>query len=121
MMKRLLIPVDATPACRLALDQARALRDDGEDIEAVLLHVAEPVTAWQVLSFRTPEEVAAFQAERGQWLLEDAESELRAAGIPCESVFVRGERKSALRDAATSRRCDLTLPSAPPHPMRDRH
>ncbi len=109
MTRRLLISIDATPDCRQAIDHLLALHAGGETVEAVLLHVAEPVTAWQVLSHRTPEEVARFQAERGHWLLEDAAAELAGAGIANESLFVRGATATEIPAAARAHHCDAVL------------
>jgi hypothetical protein len=113
--RRLLIPVDATERSRWGLRYAQARHRAGEHVDAALLYVAEPITNWQVLRFRTQEEVARLQSERGQFLLEDAALALRQAGIPHQTVFREGEPTFHMLDVAEQLDCnEIVLPEPPP-------
>ena len=114
-MSRVLIPIDATERSRWALRHALAEHRAGRAIEAHLLFVAEPITSWQVLRFRMQSEIAQFQAQRAQWLLEDAAAPLQQAGVPVNGHFREGDIAFAILDAAEQLGCSrIILP--PPRP-----
>jgi len=104
--RRLLVPINASEESRWAIAYALRLHREGKLLEVVLLNVGEPVDAWQVLRFRTQQEVASFQAERAQSFIADASSELAAANVPWRGVFKQGERVFAILDAAEELACD---------------
>jgi len=111
---RLLIPVDATERSRWALQYALA-QNRGRQVEVDLLFVAEPVTAWQVLRFRTQREIAEFQSTIAQWLLEDAAGPLQAAGIPVRCHFREGYVPGQILETAEQLGCEqIVLPSPTP-------
>jgi hypothetical protein len=113
--RRLLIPIDATERSRWAVRYAHARHRAGDRMNAVLIHVAEPVTNWQVLRFRTHDEIAHFQAERGRFLLEDAAQSFREEGIPCRTVYREGETAFHVLDVAEQLDCnEIVLPEPPP-------
>ena len=62
--RRLLLPINASEESRWGLKYARQLHESGTPVEAILLNVGEPVTQWQVLRFRTQQEIAEFQSAR---------------------------------------------------------
>lgn len=108
---RLLLPVNADDASRHALAYALRRHADGDAVEVVLLHVAEPVTQWQVLRFRTPAEVDAFQAARAQAFLDAASQPLVQAGISCRGFFRQGPVVASILDLADELACDeIVLP-----------
>jgi hypothetical protein len=116
--RRLLIPIDATERSRWGQRYALARHRGGERIDAVLICVAEPIANWQVLRFRTDDEVARFQSDRCRFLLDDAAQSFGAEGIPCRTIFREGEIAFQVLDAAEQLACDeIVLPEPPPRLM----
>jgi len=112
---RVLIPIDATERSRWAIRYALAQQRTGAPIAVDLLCVAEPVKSLEVLRFRTHADIAKFQAERAQWLLEDAAKPLQQAGIPVRSHFREGDIAFEILDSAEQLGCTgIVLPA--PHP-----
>ncbi len=112
--RRLLIPIDATERSRWALRYALARREQPLQIE--LLFVAEPVTSLEVLRFRTHADIAAFQAQCAQWLLDDAAQPLEAAGLEVKRHFREGGIADQIVEAAEQLGCEaIVMPS--PHPL----
>ncbi len=110
---RLLIPIDATERSRWALRHAAMHCRSDTSTEVHLLFVAEPITRWEVLRFRTQAEIHKFQAERARWLLEDAAEPLRRAGIRTLGHFREGELAFEILDAAEQLGCERILLPAP--------
>lgn len=109
----LLVPIDAREDSRWALRYAAQRRRDGVHVEVVLLNVGEPVTRWEVLRFRTPQEIAQFQSERAQAFIDEASAPLREQGIPVRGVFRQGEIVFTILDAAEEFACDeIVMPRA---------
>jgi hypothetical protein len=114
-LKRMLLPMDASGRSRWAIRYALARHQGGEPVDATLLVVGEPVTDWQVLRFRTHEEVARFQAERARYLMEEAAQPLVRSGIPCRTLFREGDLAFEILDAAEQFDCtEIVLPAPPP-------
>lgn len=112
---RLLIPVDATEPSRWGVRYALRRAQAGERIEVCLLHVGETIRNWEVLRFRTPQEILRFQAERAQVFLEEAAQPLRAAGIVQRGIFVEGEIVPCILDQAEQLGCaEIVLPVPAP-------
>ena len=112
---KLLLPVDATARSRWGIQYAKTCRQDGRDVAAALLFVAEQVTSWQVLRFRTQEEIRRFQAERANHLLVDAARSLEQAGVPVQVQYREGDIAFHIVDVAEQLECDeIVLPL--PHP-----
>lgn len=108
---RLLIPVDATERSRWAIRYALRLKENGVPVSVVLIHVAEPVTAWEVRRFWTHAEIARLQAETGSHILEDAARDLMEAGIPIRSIMREGDIAFEILDQAERLECDeIVLP-----------
>lgn len=108
---RLLLPVDATERSRWGLHYALRRKRAGHEDSVFLLFVAEPVTSWEVLRFRTQEEVRHFQAEQGQYLLEDAAQPLAQAGIPARLNYREGSIVFQILDVAEQLDCnEIVLP-----------
>jgi nucleotide-binding universal stress UspA family protein len=110
--RRLLLPINACEDSRWGLQYARQLHESGTPVEAILLNVGEPVTQWQVLRFRTQQEIAEFQAARAQSFIEDASEQLESAGIPWRGVYRQGELVFSILDAAEELDCDeIVMPT----------
>lgn len=108
---KLLLPVDATERSRWGINYAIARKQSGRDVAVSLLYVAEPVTSWQVLRFLKQEEVRRFQAERGNYLLQDAAQPLEQAGIPAQMNYREGDIVFEILDVAEQLGCDeIVLP-----------
>ncbi len=110
--RRLLLPINACEDSRWCLHYARQLHESGTPVEAILINVGEPVTQWQVLRFRTQQEIAEFQSARAQSFIDDASEELESAGIPWRGVYRQGELVFSILDAAEELDCDeVVMPS----------
>jgi len=111
---RILVPVDATERSRWSARYAMWRCRQAIAVEVELLFVAEPVTNWEVLRFRTQSEVARFQAERGQFLLEDAAQPLVQAGVAVRMNYREGDVAFQILDTAEQLDChEIVLPA--PH------
>ncbi|WP_300335190.1 universal stress protein [Accumulibacter sp.] len=113
--RRLLIPVDPSERSRWGLQYAIRLQRNGKPVQAVLLFVSEPVTAPEILRFRTQVEIARFQAKCGALILHDAAQPLVAAGVACREIYRQGDIVGEIGDAAEQLGCDeivLPLPHA---------
>ena len=104
--RRLLLPINASEESRWGLKYARQLHESGTPVEAILLNVGEPVTQWQVLRFRTQQEIAEFQSLRAQTFIDDASEQLQGVGIPWRGVYRQGEVVFSILDAAEELDCD---------------
>ena len=108
---KLLLPIDATERSRWGINYAIGRKQSGRDVAVSLLLVAEPVTNWEVLRFLSQEKVRRFQAERGNYLLEDAAQSLRQAGIPAQMNYREGDIAFQILDVAEQLECDeIVLP-----------
>lgn len=103
---RILLPINAKEDSRWGIQYALRRHREGKNVEVVLLNIGEPVTQWQVLRFRTQQEVAQFQAARAEAFIEDATQALDAAGIQCSGFFRQGELVFTILDAAEELDCD---------------
>lgn len=108
---KLLLPVDATERSRWGIHYSIKRKQSGRNVVVSLLFVAEPVTSWQVLRFLNQQEVRRFQAERGNYLLEDAAQALEQAGIPVQMNYREGDIVFQILDIAEQLQCDaIVLP-----------
>jgi hypothetical protein len=116
---KLLLPVDATDRSRWSIVYAISLHERGTTVEVHLLFVAEPITSWQVLRFRTQAETIAFQRQYGQWQLDDALVPLRQSGITVRTHLREGDIPFEILDCAEQLACDqIVLPRPYPRWMR---
>ena len=110
--RRLLLPINACEDSRWSLHYARQLHESGTPVEAILLNVGEPITQWEVLRFRTQQEIAEFQAARAQSFIDDASEQLQDAGIPWRGVYRHGDLVFSILDVAEELDCDeVVVPS----------
>ena len=110
--RRLLLPINACEESRWGLNYARQLHESGTPVEAILLNVGEPVTQWQVLRFRTQQEIAEFQSARAQSFTDDASEQFQGVGTPWRGVYRQGEVVFSILDAAEELDCDeVVMPS----------
>lgn len=115
----LLVPIDATPRSRWGIQYAVWKHQTGAQVAVSLLHVAEPLLRpWDILRFRTEQEVALWRAERAQYLLEDAAAALRDNDIAAHRQFREGNVVFEILDAAEQLGCDQIILPAPAHGWR---
>lgn len=108
---RLLIPIDATEASRRGVAHAIALARQAERVEVCLLYVVAPVRDWEVLHFRTEQEIHQHFQSRAERFLEDASAPLKAAGILCKACFREQEPVFGILDLAEQLECTaIVLP-----------
>ena len=109
--QRLLIPIDATEASRRGVPYAIALARQVEPVEVCLLYVVAPVRDWEVLRFRTEQEIHQHFQSRAERFLEDASAPLKAAGILCKACFREQEPVFGILDLAEQLECTaIVLP-----------
>lgn len=112
---RLLIPINANADSRWGVRYALQRHLEGAAVEVILLNVGEIVTQWQVLRFRTQQEVAQFQSERAQAFIDEAGALLAAENIPYRGVFKQGDVVFSILDAAEEFDCDeIAMPAPQP-------
>jgi hypothetical protein len=112
-IRRLLVPINATEESRWGIRYALRKHRQGKPVEVILLNIGEPVTQWQVLRFRTQQEVAEFQALRAQSFIADASTALAAENVPWRGLFKQGERVFSILDAAEELDCHEIVMPAP--------
>ena len=110
---RILIPINAKEDSRWGVRYALKRHREGNNVEAILLNVGEPITQWEVLRFRTQQEIAQFQSERAQAFIEEAIVPLVAAQIPCRGFFKQGNIVFSILDTAEELDCDEIAMPAP--------
>ena len=110
---RLLLPIDALDDSRWGIEYALRRQSEGARVEAILLNVGEPIAQWEVLRFRTQQEIAGFQSERAEQFIADTRQRLDARGIACRGVFKQGELVATIIDTAEQLDCDEIVMSAP--------
>ena len=112
---RLLVPINANQASRWGVQYALRRQREGVAVEVVLLNVGEPITQWEVLRFRTQQEIEQFQSERAQAFIEEASQALAENNIAYRGVFKQGKLAFSILDTAEELACDeivLPLPKA---------
>ena len=116
---RIMVPINANDDSRWGLQYAVRRQIEGARLEVVLLNVGEPVTQWQVLRFRTQQEIADFQARRAQAFIEDASRILFAGDIPFRGIFRQGKIVFSILDAAEELICtEIVMPKPAPGVMK---
>ena len=109
--QRLLIPIDATEASRRGVPYAIALARQVEPVEVCLLYVVAPVRDWEVLRFRTEQEIHRHFQSLAERFLAEASAPLKAAGIPCKACFREQEPVFGILDLAEQLECTaIVLP-----------
>ncbi|MEK7738282.1 MAG: universal stress protein [Pseudomonadota bacterium] len=103
---RILVPINANDDSRWGVRYALRRHREGKQVEVILLNIGEPITQWQVLRFRTQQEIAQFQSERAQAFIEEAVRPLAAASIPCRGFFKQGDVVFSILDTAEELDCD---------------
>lgn len=103
---RILVPINANEDSRWGIRYALRRQREGEQVEVILLNVGEPITQWEVLRFRTQQEISRFQEESAQRFIDEAAAPLMTANIPCRGVFRQGELVFSILDSAEQSGCD---------------
>ncbi len=112
---RLLVPINANQDSRWGVEYALRCHRQGLAVEVVLLNVGEPITQWEVLRFRTQQEIEQFQSERAQAFIEEASQPLAANEIACRGLFKQGKLVFSILDTAEELDCDeIVMPASKP-------
>jgi nucleotide-binding universal stress UspA family protein len=110
---RLLVPINANQDSRWGIQYALRRHQEGALLEVVLLNVGEPITQWEVLRFRTQQEIEQFQSERAQAFIEEASQLLAANSIPFRGVFKQGKLVFSILDTAEELDCnEIVMPKS---------
>ena len=112
-VRRVLVPLDATPAAAPVLASLCARARQGEALEVCLLWVYTPTHEWQILKYREEEELLAHHQARAELFLSEAEADLEAAGIRVRRLFRSGEPLNCIRSAAEEYAADQILVATP--------
>lgn len=108
---RLLIPVNGSENSLWAVKYALRLQSAGRSLEVVVLNVGEPVNQWQVMQFRTQQEIGQFQSRKAQSCIDEAIRPLTAGNVLCRGLFKQGEVVFSILDTAEELECDeIVLP-----------
>ncbi|MDZ4254638.1 MAG: universal stress protein [Sulfuritalea sp.] len=105
-VRRLLVPINANDDSRWGIRYALRRQSASQAVEVILLNVGEPITEWEVLRFRTQQEISRFQEESAQRFIGEATAPLMTANIPCRGIFRQGELVFSILDSAEESACD---------------
>ena len=112
---RLLVPINANQHSRWGVQYALRCQRQGVRVEVILLNVGEPITQWEVLRFRTRQEIEQFQSERAQAFIEEASQPLAANEIAFRGLFKQGKLVFSILDTAEELDCDeIVMPASKP-------
>lgn len=103
---RILVPINANADSRWGVAYAQHLHEAGHPVEVFLVNVAEPITQWEILRFRTQAEIDRLQSARAQSFLEEASQPLLAQDISCRCLYRQGGVVFSILDAAEELACD---------------
>ena len=108
---RLLVPVNGSENSLWAVKYALRLQKEGLAPEVMVLNVGEPVNEWQVMQFRTQQEIGQFQSRKAQSCIDEAIRPLAAGNVSCRGLFKQGEVVFSILDTAEELECDeIVLP-----------
>ena len=108
---RLLIPVNDSENSLWAVKYALRLQANGLSPEVVILSVGEPVNQWQVMQFRTQQEIGQFQSHKAQSCIDEVVRSLAAGNVSCRGLFKQGDVVFSILDTAEELECDeIVLP-----------
>lgn len=108
---RILIPINANEDSRWGIRYALRRQQEGRAVEVILLNVGEPITEWEVLRFRTQQEISRFQEESAQRFIGEATALLMTANISCRGIFSQGELVFSILDSAEQSGChEIVMP-----------
>ena len=112
-LRRLLVPVSAASARARGIAYPHRCLAAGLPVEVCLLHVIEPVEAWQVLRFLTRDEVARFQERRAADCLARNSAILVEEGVPFHAVIRKGRLIESIVGVADELACTEIVVPAP--------
>ena len=112
---RLLVPINANQDSRWGVEYALRRHRQGVAVEVILLNVGEQITQWEVLRFRTQQEIEQFQSERAQAFIEEASQPLADNEIVYRGLFKQGKLVFSILDTAEELACDeIVMPASKP-------
>lgn len=95
MYKRLLVPIDGSPAAEAGLREAIKLASARPDSTIRLLHVLEPLPALQGMEVIITGPLLRNMTAFGEKILENARALVEKSGVRAETVFRRRPQKRA--------------------------
>jgi len=111
-VRRLLVPIAAATERSRGIDYAQRCLASACPVEVCLLHVIEPVDAWEVLRFLRRDEIERFQEQRAADCLARNAAVLAAEGIPFHSVVRRGHLIESIVGVAEEWGCsEIVVPT----------
>lgn len=111
---KLLIPVDATDATSRAVAYAIRRAEAGAAVEVSLLYVTEPVNSWELLKFRTRQEIREHFRQRSEIFLDEAAKALAAAGVASQRHCREDETVHGILTFAAEHACaEIVVPQTP--------
>lgn len=111
---RLLVPVGETTQWNWGVRYALWKHELGISVEVALLHVLEPaLPPWEVLAFRTEQQLAALRSAHASSLLEQAAIPFRRKRIRHQLFYREGEVVFEILDAAEQLDCSHIVVAKP--------
>ncbi len=109
-MRKLLVPLDGSPASNKALDHAAALARQYPPIAIHVVSVHEmPHDYGRSAAYFPAEKLAELDERHSREVLEPASAKLRAAGVPHTVESVTGEVSHAIVESADRNGCDTIV------------
>ena len=112
-MRRLLVPIDGSPASMRALEYAIGLARDFGAAVPLHLHVVSvhevPLQYGRSLAYFTTEQLAEMEEQHSTTVLQPAAGRLQSAGISFSTESAAGEVAPEIVESATRNGCDLIV------------
>ncbi len=114
-MLKLMIAVDGSELSLHAVRHALTLVQQGLQAQFVLANVQEPATLYEVVVAHDPQVLEVVSHDAGTHLLASAETLVKAAGVPYESVVESGDPGNTLLDLVERLAIDAVILGAKGH------
>lgn len=112
---RILIPINADADSRNGVQYALRRQREGYSVDAVLLHIAEPIGGLKHLRHRTRTDITRVQTQQATHFFEVASAPLEAAGLAYCCLYKEGDVVFSILDAAEQQGCDeIAMPLPKP-------
>jgi nucleotide-binding universal stress UspA family protein len=112
-MRRLLIPLDGSPASMRALEYAIGLAGEFSAAAPLHLHLVSvhevPLHYGRSLAYFTAEQLAQMEAQHSAAVLQPAGDRLQALGISFSTESAAGEVAQAIVESAERNACDVIV------------
>jgi nucleotide-binding universal stress UspA family protein len=109
---KILVPMDGSPPALAALRHALAVRARGLPLSLVLVNVQTPAGLYEMVTARSPEQLADAAREAGAHALAAAEALCEQAGCDYECEVAQGDPAPLLAELAENYGCDAIVMGA---------